>query len=162
MAWEDIRLVLMDGDGVLTDGTLWLGPNQEEFKRFHVRDGLGIVLLKSNGIETGVISGRYSAALAHRMEELKVTLVYQGVTDKLACYREVLAKCHLEDKQVAYMGDDLPDLPILEVVGLAAAPLDAVPEVMHKVFFRAPYPGGSGAVRALAEFILKSQGKWGY
>lgn len=159
---QAICLVLLDVDGVLTDGSLWVGPNDMEFKRFNVKDGLGIALLKNNGIEVGVITGRHSSAVTTRMYDLKVTLVFQGVADKLACYETILQQHQLQDRQVAYMGDDLPDLPILQRVGLSAAPSDAVPEVARIVQFHAPYPGGAGAVRALAEFILKAQNKWNY
>lgn len=158
---EQIKLVLLDVDGVLTDGSLWIGPEGQEFKKFHVRDGLGIAMLKKQAIEVGIISGRHSLSLQHRAKELKIEILYQGVTDKLAVYQEVLKEYLFTESQTAYMGDDLPDIPILERVGLSAAPLDAAPEVCKIVHFHAPYPGGGGAVRALAEFILKSQQKWG-
>lgn len=158
----DIRLVLLDVDGVLTDGSLWIGEQGEYCKRFHVRDGMGIVTLQKRGIKVGIITGRSSKALAKRLEELKITLVYQGISDKLPVYQEILHKYGVDDYQVAYMGDDLPDIPLLKRVGLAAAPSDAVAEVKKLAHFCAPYCGGNGAVRALAEYILKAQGMWDY
>lgn len=160
MAARDIKLVLLDVDGVLTDGSLWIGPAGEECKRFHVRDGFAMVTLQKNGIAVGIITGRASPCVAQRMQELKIELVQQGINDKLACYESILRQRALTDDQVTYMGDDLPDLPILRRVGLPAAPADAVPEVLQVAAFIAPVPGGCGAVRALAELILKAQGKW--
>jgi 3-deoxy-D-manno-octulosonate 8-phosphate phosphatase (KDO 8-P phosphatase) len=156
MSVAAIRLVLLDVDGVLTDGSIYIGANGEEYKKFHVRDGLGMVMLQRHGIAVGIISGRASSAVAHRMQELKITLVYQDVHDKLACYEKILRERGLTDRDVAYMGDDLPDLPVLRRVGLAAAPADAVPEVREAASFVAPLPGGCGAVRALSDFILKA------
>lgn len=162
MQLDDISLVLLDVDGVLTDGSLWIGDNGEIVKKFYVRDGLGITLLKKHGIDVGIVTGRFSTIVLQRAQELKIDIVYQGVSDKLSVYEKILEERHLGDAQVAYMGDDLPDIPILKRVGLPAAPCDAVSEVLNIALFCAPYPGGLGAVRALAEFILKRQNKWCY
>lgn len=162
MPAANIALVLLDVDGVLTDGSLWIGVDGEAVQRFHARDGMGIALLQQHGIPVGIISGRSSRAVLQRAKELKISDVYQGVADKLAVYEEILQRYHLRDECVAYMGDDLPDLPVLKRAGLSAAPRDAVPEVLRLVEFCAPCPGGCGAVRSLGEFILKAQHKWPY
>jgi len=156
----DIQMVLLDVDGVLTDGGLWFDSQGEEIKRFSVRDGLGIKMLQKNGIIVGIITGRSSKSLSKRLEELKIELVYQGVGHKIDIYREILKNYNLKDSQISYMGDDLPDLDVLKNVGLAACPKDAVTEVKLVAKFCASQKGGHGAVRELAEFILKSQGKW--
>lgn len=162
MSLKSIKLLLLDVDGVLTDGTLWFSPEGETVKSFYVRDGLGLVMLQKKGIRVGVITGRHSPALLKRLEDLKINLVYQGIPDKIVAYEEILRKENLTDKEVAYMGDDVPDLTLLKRVGFAAAPADAIPEVKKIVHFVTSENGGRGAVRALVEAILKAQGKWDY
>ena len=159
-----ISLVLLDVDGVLTDGSLWIGPEGEIAKRFNVKDGLGIKLLQENNIDVGIITGRFSKALETRLEELHINtkLVFQGVSKKLHIYEKILKELQINKENVAYMGDDLPDIPVLEKVGLPAAPSNAAPEVKRIATFLAPCAGGDGAVRALAEYILKSQDRWPY
>jgi 3-deoxy-D-manno-octulosonate 8-phosphate phosphatase (KDO 8-P phosphatase) len=157
MSPEKIRLVLLDVDGVLTDGTLWFSKDGEVVKQFHARDGLGIVMLQKRGIKMGVITGRSSPPLTKRLQDLNITIVAENVQDKLAAYREILAKEQVTKEEVAYMGDDLPDIPVFQEAGLSAAPADAVPEVKKIVQFVSPYPGGRGAVRSLADLILSAQ-----
>ncbi len=155
-----ITLILLDVDGVLTDGSVILDKDGEEIKNFSVRDGLAIKMLMENEIRVGIITGRKSAALSHRLTDLNVEIVYQGVKDKINVYEKILKEYELEDYQVCYMGDDLPDIPVLKKVGLAACPKDAVEEVKVLAHFCSQKRGGRGCVRDLAEFILKSQGKW--
>ena len=161
MSLTKIKLVLLDVDGVLTDGTLWIGERGEAVKSFHVRDGYGVKALQRNGIEVGVISGRSCPALKMRLQELGITLAYLGVTDKLSIYKNILAEKAITDAEVAYMGDDFPDIAVMRRVGYPCAPADAAPEVKSIARFIAPMPGGKGAVRALAEAILKARQQWG-
>jgi 3-deoxy-D-manno-octulosonate 8-phosphate phosphatase (KDO 8-P phosphatase) len=146
-----IRLVLLDVDGVLTDGRIWYGPEGEALKAFDVRDGHGIVLLRGQ-VEFGVISGRPGKATEKRLEELRFRHAVFGQRDKLAGYAQ-LAFLGIPDEEVAYMGDDVNDLPLLEKVGLSAAPADARPEVRARVHFVARSDGGRGAVRELCDLI---------
>jgi 3-deoxy-D-manno-octulosonate 8-phosphate phosphatase (KDO 8-P phosphatase) len=155
-----IRLLLTDCDGVLTDGRLYYLAAGESLKVFHIHDGLGLRLLKRAGLKLGVISGRQSAALEVRARELGVDFLFQGNDAKLGAYEEILAAAGLTDEQVAYVGDDLPDLPLLGRVGLAVAVADAVDEVRAAAHYVTARPGGGGAVREVAELILKAQGSW--
>ena len=149
-----IKLVLFDVDGVLSDCTLYLGPNNLEIKRFNVKDGLGIEMLHQAGIETGVISGRPGQSTLERMQSLKMKYIHLAVKDKMAVYEGLLEALNLTDANVAYMGDDLPDLPLLKRVGLSACPADAVAAVQAQSQFVSQYNGGQGAVRELCDFIL--------
>ncbi len=155
-----IRLLLLDVDGVLTDNKLFYGDNGIEYKTFHTRDGHGMVLLQQAGIDIGIITGRTSEVVTRRMRDLKVKYVYQGVPDKLPTFESLLQESGLTHTQVAYMGDDILDLPILRRVGLAAMPANADPALRPFVDMISQYSGGAGAVRELCELILKSQGKW--
>ncbi|MEY2342603.1 KdsC family phosphatase [Acidithiobacillus sp. IBUN Pt1247-S3] len=155
-----LRLLVLDVDGVLTDGRLLFDAEGQESKGFHVRDGHGIRLLQDCGIEVALITARYSQALAHRARDLGIQRVYQGSVDKIVAYTELLFATNLGDEEVAYMGDDLIDLAILSRVGLAAAPADAHPEVLARAHWVAQRNGGMGAVRELSEEILRAQGHW--
>jgi 3-deoxy-D-manno-octulosonate 8-phosphate phosphatase (KDO 8-P phosphatase) len=155
-----IRLLLLDVDGVLTDGRIILDDRGVETKHFHVRDGQGIALLKRAGIDVGFITGRESAVVRHRAKDLGVTLVYQGVADKGACYSEIKRRQRLSDEQIAYVGDDLVDLAVLERVGLAIAVADGWSELASSVDYVTSAAGGQGAVREVAELLLKAKGKW--
>jgi len=155
-----IKLLLLDVDGVMTDGRIIFDSNGTESKFFNVKDGHGIKLLQRAGIEVGIISGRSSRVVANRAEELGIGRVFQGSLDKLTVYRHVLADTGLTDDRVAFMGDDIIDIPVLRRVGFAAAPADAVEEVLSQVHFVARNRGGWGAVRELSDLILKVQGKW--
>jgi 3-deoxy-D-manno-octulosonate 8-phosphate phosphatase (KDO 8-P phosphatase) len=151
-----VRLVLLDVDGVLTDGRIWYGPEGEALKAFDVKDGHGIVLLRDH-VDFGVISGRPGIAARKRLEELRFKHLVFGQRDKLAGYA-TLDHLDLEDADVAYMGDDVNDLPLLRKVGLSACPADARPEVIDEVRFVSGFPGGRGAVRELCDLIRRAKG----
>ncbi len=154
-----IRLVLLDVDGVLTDGRLYYGPDGEALKAFDVKDGHGIVLAREH-VDFGVISGRPGKASQRRLEELRFKHLVFGERDKLEGYAR-LAHLGLADEEVAYMGDDVNDVPLLERVGLAACPSDARPEAKAVAHFVARAPGGRGAVRELCDLILRAKGRAG-
>jgi 3-deoxy-D-manno-octulosonate 8-phosphate phosphatase (KDO 8-P phosphatase) len=151
-----VRLVLLDVDGVLTDGLLWYGPDGEALKAFDAKDGHGLVLLRDH-VELGVISGRPGTLSRKRLEELRVKHLVFGERDKLAGYAR-LAHLGFADAEVAYMGDDVNDVPLLARVGLAACPADARPEARAAAHFVAQAPGGRGAVRELCDLILRAKG----
>lgn len=151
-----IRLVLLDVDGVLTDGRLYYGPDGEALKAFDVKDGHGIVLLRDR-VEFGVVSGRPGKASQRRLEELGFKHLVFGQRDKLEGYAR-LAHLGIPDEEVAYMGDDVNDVALLRKVGLSACPADARPEVREAVHFVARSPGGRGAVRELCDLLLRARG----
>ncbi len=153
-----IRLVVFDVDGVLTDGRLYLGDSGEEYKVFHVRDGQGLVMLRDSGVRIAVISGRSSRAVAERMVELGIGYVFQGQADKLEVFEALLNEVGLEPTEVAYVGDDLPDLPVMRQVGLAIAVADAHPWVKQHAHWQTRLPGGQGAVREVCELLMEAQG----
>jgi 3-deoxy-D-manno-octulosonate 8-phosphate phosphatase (KDO 8-P phosphatase) len=155
-----IRLLVLDVDGVLTDGVLVYGASGEETKRFHVRDGLAIQAARRAGIEIAVVSGRASAAVTRRMSELGVVEVHQGVADKESLLRGVQARLGVKPTETAVMGDDLLDLAVMRIAGLALAPRDAVPEVRHAAGWVSRSPGGYGAVRDAVEMLLRSRKGW--
>lgn len=152
--------MLLDVDGVLTDGRLHYGPRGEERKVFHVRDGVALVGARRAGLKVAVLSGRASAAVSRRMADLGVREVHQGIVSKPGFFRKLIRRFGLAPAQVAYMGDDLPDLPLLTAVGLALAPADAAPEVQKIAHWVARRPGGAGAVREAVEAILRARGAW--
>ena len=155
-----IRLILFDVDGVLTDGKILLHADGMESKRFDIKDGTAIVWALRLGITVGFLSARASASTAQRAAQLGVTLVHQGVSSKLETYDQIVDELLLEHEQVAYMGDDVLDLPVLGRAGLAAAPSDAVGDVRARAHWVSRARGGDGAARDLIELILKAQGKW--
>lgn len=159
-----IRVLLMDVDGVLTAGQVYLMPQADgtaaEMKAFHSQDGAGLKLARDAGLRTGVISGRESAATTRRAQEVGMEFVFQGRGEKLTVYEEILRVADVRDSEVAYIGDDLPDLPILERVGLAIAVANAVEEVRRAVHHVTSRTGGEAGVREAIEGILKAQGKW--
>ena len=155
-----IRLLVLDVDGVLTDGRLVYGPDGETSKRFHVHDGLAMVAAARAGLELAVISGRASEAVARRMAELGIAEVHQGVGDKAAALGALLARRGLGRHEVAVMGDDLPDLPLMRQAALALAPADAVAEVRRAAHWRSRRRGGEGAVREAIEWILRARNAW--
>jgi 3-deoxy-D-manno-octulosonate 8-phosphate phosphatase (KDO 8-P phosphatase) len=155
-----LRLVLTDVDGVMTDGSVLLLPDGGEAKSFHTRDGLGIVLAQRAGLRTGVVSGRSSAAVTRRAEELRMAVVRQGVADKRRAFDEILSAEGLEPHQVAYMGDDVNDLAVMREVGLSAAPADAPFEVRAEAFMVTDARGGKGCLREFLEAILRARGDW--
>ncbi|MFB0518724.1 MAG: KdsC family phosphatase [Acidobacteriota bacterium] len=155
-----IKLILMDADGVLTEGKVTYGDGNLELKSFDVKDGAGIDLARKAGIKTGIISGRQSGALQRRAKELRIDEVHQKVINKVEVYKEILGRYSLRDEEVAYIGDDILDLSLLSWVGLSAAVADAHPEVKKRVDLVTTSTGGRGAVRELVELILRAQGKW--
>lgn len=155
-----IKLVIFDVDGVLTDGGIILDGGNNEYKKFNVRDGHGIKLLQQSGVEVALISGRYSRVVEKRAAELGIKWVYQRCLDKAAAYVELLEKFGMGDEEVAFLGDDIVDLPILIRAGLPAAVADAHPEAKKRALLVTAARGGAGAARELIEFILKSKGLW--
>lgn len=155
-----IRLLLLDVDGVMTDGRIIFDSNGIESKFFNVKDGHGIKMVQRAGIEVGIISGRGSVVVSNRAAELGISLVYQKSLDKLTPYREILEKTGFTDDQVAFMGDDVIDIPVLRRVGFAAAPADAIDDVFPHVHFTTRNRGGWGAVREVCDLLLRGQGKW--
>ena len=155
-----IRLLLFDVDGVLTDGALILHADGSESKSFDIKDGIAIVLAHRAGLATGLLSGRRSAPTTLRAAQLGIRIVRQGATAKLDAYLDILEAEHLADVEVAYMGDDLLDLPVLARVGLSAAPSDAAEEVRTRVHWVSSSGGGRGAVRELVEVVLAAQDHW--
>jgi 3-deoxy-D-manno-octulosonate 8-phosphate phosphatase (KDO 8-P phosphatase) len=159
-----IRVLLMDVDGVLTDGHVWLLSRRDgtasEIKGFSAYDGAGLKLARAAGLRTGLITGRDSTAVSQRARECEIEFVYQGRASKMPAYQEILEITGASDVEVAYVGDDLPDLPLLQRVGLAVAVANAAPEVKRAAHFVTSRSGGDGAVRELIELIVKAQGKW--
>ncbi len=152
-----IRLVLMDVDGVLTDGSLVYTKRGEEAKEFNVKDGYGIVLGRENGLTFGIITGKSSVIVRRRAKDLGIRVVHQGVKDKEKVYAKVLKKLRLTDDEVAFIGDDEPDLPVLKRVGFSAAPADCVDAVRRSVMYVCKAPGGRGAVREIIEMLLRAR-----
>jgi len=155
-----IKLLLMDCDGVLTDGRVWLFENGEEQKGFHTRDGLGIDLFHRAGLRSGIISGRTSAAVQKRAAGLGMSYVIQGCEDKRKAFAETLEQAGVEKLEVSYIGDDLNDIPLMLQSGLGVAVADAAPETREHAHYVTTASGGFGAVREVIELILKSQGRW--
>lgn len=155
-----VKLLVLDVDGVLTDGRLVYGPSGEEIKRFHVRDGYALVAARRAGLAVAVISGRASAAVTRRMTELGVEEVHQGVADKRRCLDELCARLGVTPREVAAMGDDIPDLPVLGHVGLALAPADGASEARRVAHWTTRAPGGRGAVREAVELLLRARRAW--
>lgn len=171
---KKIRLLLFDVDGVLTDGKLFVFPvpltpqpgSQSpadlvvEVKGFHAHDGAGISIARIAGIQTGLITRRDSATVALRARDLKLEHVYQGALDKLKVFRELLSKAGLGSDEVAFVGDDVIDLPVMRNCGFSVAVANARNEVKQEAHYVTPHAGGDGALRDVIEFILKAQGKW--
>lgn len=155
-----VRALVLDVDGVLSDGRITYDSRGRESKTFHVRDGAAIKWLQRAGIEVAIITGRQSAPVRVRAKELGIQTVIQGAIAKLPPFEKYLRKSGLPAQAVAYMGDDLLDLPILRRVGLSACPSDAVPQVLKAVHLITKARSGRGAVRELAELLLQAQGQW--
>ena len=155
-----IKLLLMDCDGVLTDGRIWLFEDGEEQKGFHTRDGLGIDLLHRAGLRSGIISGRTSSAVETRARTLGMSFVIQGHENKVQAFADVLAEAGVTNAEVAYIGDDLNDIPLMIQSGLGVAVADAALEAREHAHYVTEALGGFGAVREVIELILKSQGRW--
>lgn len=155
-----LRLVLLDVDGVLTDGLVWMDSQGGESKGFSIRDGAAIKWAQASGLTIGLLSGRPSDATSRRAKELGIETVVQRPGPKVEGYGDVLRALALDDEQVAYMGDDLQDLPVIARAGLSGAPADAAEEVRAAVHWTSAMPGGRGAVREFIELVLKARGRW--
>jgi 3-deoxy-D-manno-octulosonate 8-phosphate phosphatase (KDO 8-P phosphatase) len=156
---RSIRLLILDVDGVLTNGSIYYGSNGMEMKAFHIHDGLGIKLLRKSGVEVAVISGKKSEAVTRRLNELNIEHAYLGHEDKVPAYEELKQKMGLSDSEVAFMGDDLPDLPLLRRAGLAISVPHAPDIIKQNIDFITKIKAGKGAVREACEFIMEAQGK---
>ncbi len=157
-AAKPIKLVILDVDGVLTNGQLFFSEGGE-YKAFNARDGLGIALLVSTGVELAIISGNNSESVTKRFKKFGIRHIYQGVDDKNKVYQTIKAQLGIDDSQVAYMGDDLIDLPVMSKVGLPTAVADADAFVKQQALWVSQYPGGNGAVRELCELLLTATGQ---
>ena len=155
-----IKLLLLDVDGVMTDGRIIFDSNGVESKFFNVKDGHGIKMLQRAGIEVGIISGRKSQVVANRAAELGISCVVQGALNKLEPYLAILAEKGVSNEQVAFIGDDIIDIPVLRRVGFAAAPADAMPDVLPFAHLVTKNRGGWGAVREVCDLLLRGQGAW--
>lgn len=155
-----IRLLILDVDGVLTDGGIYMGPSGEAMKRFDIKDGAGITLWHQAGGMTAILTGRSSRIVENRAKELHISVVRQGCTDKRAAYEELKSELKVSDDEVAYIGDDIIDLPVMNEVGLSIAVADAMPEVHDAARMVTKHAGGHGAVREAVERILRAQNRF--
>lgn len=155
-----IKLLLLDVDGVLTDGRIIWDANGVETKFFNVRDGHGIKLVQRAGVDVGIITGRTSMVAALRAKELGISILYQGAIRKQEAYEEIKLKTGFADHQIAYMGDDVIDVPVMRRVAFSATPADALPDVRALANFVSAYNGGMGAVRELCDMLVKAKGMW--
>ena len=153
-----IRLIIMDVDGVLTDGGIYMGPDGEAMKRFDIKDGLGIALWRRVGGKTAILTGRSSKIVENRAKELHISVVRQGCTDKRTAYEDLKKEMHFSDEEIAYIGDDLIDLPVMRRAGLPVAVADAAPEAKEAALLVTEHAGGHGAIRETAELLLRAQG----
>jgi 3-deoxy-D-manno-octulosonate 8-phosphate phosphatase (KDO 8-P phosphatase) len=153
-----IRLLIFDVDGVLTDGSLFVGDDGQEYKAFNSRDGHGIKMLLKYGVEIAIITGRTSKVVEHRMANLGINHIYQGKLDKLPAYEELRAKLGIGPEETAYVGDDVVDLPVMRRVGLAIAVQDAHPLVLRHSHWQTPSAGGRGAARDVCEMLMEAKG----
>ena len=158
---RSVRLAIFDVDGVLTDGTVWIGPQGEVFKPFNILDGHGVKMLQAAGVETAILSGRESEAVLRRAGELSIRHVVQGASDKLAAFEALLADAGCGADACAFVGDDLPDLPVLRRCGFAVAVANAVEEVKAACHYVTKASGGHGAVREFCDLVLRAQGQPG-
>lgn len=157
---KDIKLLILDVDGVLTDGTIVLDGDGNEFKSFHVRDGYGIKMLMKAGVKVAIITGRYSKVVERRAQELGITDVFQNYHDKRVAYNHLLEKYSVSEREVASIGDDITDIPLIKRSGFSVAVSDAADEVKSASMMVTKNRGGRGAVREVCEFILKAKGLW--
>ncbi len=155
-----IRMIVLDVDGVMTDGRSYVNSDGVEVKAFDIRDGFGIVMAKRAGLEFGIITGLMSPIVERRAEQLRIDEVHEGFIDKDLVLKEIISRNNIDASEVAYMGDDLFDIPALKLAGLSAAPADARPEVIEEADWVSSSDGGRGAVRELIEMIMKAKGIW--
>ncbi len=157
---EKIKMLILDVDGVMTDGKIIMDSEGRELKNFNVLDGHGLVMIQRHGIQVGILTGRTSAVVDHRARDLKITEVYQGALNKKEVFGQILQKNQLTPEMIAYLGDDIVDIPVLKMVGFAAAVADAQELVKKTVHYVTRSRGGDGAVRELCEMLLVAQGYW--
>ncbi len=155
-----VKMILMDVDGTLTDGTLAVLPDGEEIKSYNVKDGMGVLLAQLAGLRIGIITGKTSKGLEKRAERLKIAEIHQGIIDKKKTLNEILDKNQLKPEEVAYIGDDLGDLEVIKAVGFAAAVADAHPLIKKSAHYVCKNNGGRGAFREFIEYIIGAQKKW--
>ncbi len=155
-----IKAAVFDVDGVMTDGSLTFDENGTEYKTFNAKDGQGIVMLNRAGFITAIITARQNGTVRHRFENLGMTKLYEGQKNKMLALEAFMEEFALEPAEIAYMGDDLPDICVLKKIGLSCAPADAVQEVIETAEFISSKNGGRGAIREMCDFILKSTGKY--
>lgn len=157
---KQIKLLAMDVDGVLTDGKITVGSDGTEFKTFNLLDGHGIKMWRRAGLKAALISGRQSAVTKQRAEEMEIDFLYQPCRQKLDCFKKLLSDSQLEAKNIAYIGDDVLDIPLIRRAGFGVAVANAVDELKSEAVYITSRPGGQGAVREVIEYILKNTGKW--
>lgn len=157
---KKIKLLILDVDGVMTDGRIIMDNEGRELKNFDVRDGHGIKLLQRYNIKVAILTGRNSRVVEHRARDLEIEEVYQGAFNKKEIFEKILKKHNLTAENVAYIGDDIVDVPVLRAVGFSVAVADALAVVKKQVHFISAFRGGRGAVREICEMILQAQGKW--
>jgi 3-deoxy-D-manno-octulosonate 8-phosphate phosphatase (KDO 8-P phosphatase) len=155
---QKIQMLLSDVDGVMTDGSIILGSNGQEFKIFSAQDGMAITMAKKAGIKIGIITGRKSSVVTQRAQELAIDEVFQGNPSKLEAYFQIRQKYNLRDDQIAYMGDDIGDLGVMGQVGMAIAVANGVPEIKERAHYVTQKPGGAGAIREVVDLILEMKG----
>lgn len=157
---QQVRLIVLDVDGVLTDGVIAIDEHGHEMKHFHVRDGSAVVGWIRSGGKVAILSGRKSRAVEHRARELGIDLVLQGNPQKIQGFHEILESSGVSANHACFVGDDLPDLPLFRLVGLAACPSDSTDEIREAAHFVSRYPGGRGAVQEVVSMVMKSQNLW--
>lgn len=157
---KHVKMLLLDVDGVMTDGGIIYDDRGDEIKKFHVKDGLGIRMLILSGIQIGIVTGRSSPALNHRCSNLGITIVFDGVKKKAVVLDEIIRSQAVSPDQIAFVGDDLPDLPLMRRVGLGIAVANAHPSVIREAHMVTIAKGGNGAVREVCDAVLKAQGLW--
>lgn len=157
---KKIKMLVLDIDGVMTDGSIIMDSDGREMKNFNVRDGHGLVMIQRHGIQVAILTGRTSAVVDHRARDLKITEVYQGALNKKEIFAQILKKNNLTPDTIAYMGDDIVDIPVLKMVGFSVAVADALDLVKKTVDYITVNRGGQGAVREICEMLLMAQGYW--
>lgn len=157
---KKIKMLILDVDGVMTDGRITIDSDGRELKNFNVLDGHGLVMIQRHGIQVAILTGRTSAVVDHRARDLKIAEVYQGALNKKEVFHQILQKNNLKPEGVAYLGDDIVDIPVLKMVGFSAAVNDAVELVKKTVDYITVNRGGQGAVREVCEMLLVAQGFW--
>lgn len=154
-----VKLLLLDVDGVMTDGGIYFTERGDELKKFNIKDGYGLAKLQKSGVKAGILTGRTSQLVARRAQELGISEVHQGLDNKLDAYERIRTKLNLSDEEIAYVGDDEPDIPVMKKAGFAACPANAVAAVRREADFVCRNRGGEGAVREVVDIILESQSR---